>query len=409
MTDHQTITSKITVAYPQVFSVLKQSLDDWQLAEDCLQDAIEKALTHWQEFLPDNPNAWLIQVARNKAIDHYRKHNRLQSEEQFEFLTDQNDISEQALKLRYKDDVLRLIFCVCHPAINSDNQIILTLKQVMGFTNEEIARALLLKIKTVEQRITRAKKKIEVTGIPFEVPSQENIHLRLKSVMTAVYLIFNEGYSATSGQQLVRHDLCNESIRLTRILVSLIPEEPELLGLLALMLNIDARKDARADKLGELVLLEDQNRKLWNSQFIQEAEALLQKAMLHKQSGPYQIQAAIASLHNQANTPEQTDWKQIFLLYQKLITFSPTAIVQLNACVAEAKAINLHQGYEKLILLETELASYVPYHAAKAALSMELGDEKIATKSFQQAIQLSQSEPEISFFQSRLKLLSSDH
>jgi len=404
------VARKITAIYPQTFSRLKAAIADWALAEDCLQDAVEKALLQWPSNMPDNPSAWLITVAKNRAIDVFRREGKSTSldqqdgeSEQIAALISEEDLSEQALRQTYRDDVLRLIFTVCHPALNEETRLALTLKQVMGFNLEAVANALLVTPKTMEQRLTRAKKKIQGAGIPFEIPPAKQIPDRMKSVMTVVYLIFNEGYSATQGDALVRQDLCNEAIRLARLLQTLVKANAELIGLLALLLNIDARRHARQDEDGQLILLEQQDRSLWHTSQIAEAQVLLQKAMQFEQPGPYQIQAAIASLHNQAASAKQTDWHQIRLLYQSLMRFQRTPIVELNFAVALAKSSDLRMGYQTVCALEEQLPNYVPMFAAKAGLAFELGLYDVAASAYEQAKALSQSEPERQFFSAQME------
>jgi len=382
----------IQIAYPQAFSILQASLQDWALAEDCLQDAVEKALEIWaQKEIPATPTAWLITVAKNKAIDHFRKANKLvfisdddHLHEQPEFIED-IDITESALQSSMGDDVLRLIFCCCHPSLDPETQLAFTLKHVMGFKTIEVANALLVPEKTMEQRLTRGKKKINQEKIPFVIPTKRETSERLTVVLQVIYLIYNEGYSASGGSNLIRSDLCLEAIRLTRWLHTLVRgsdsvQYAELLGLLALMISQEARKPARTDSAGQLILLEQQNRLLWKAPYITESQVLVEKALRMGHVGSYQIQAAISALHNQAKAYDETDWAQIRLLYQSLLRQHDTPVIRLNYGIALANELGAQRGLDFIITLGSDLENYMPYYAALGGLNAKLGLNKNAQK-----------------------------
>ena len=358
-----------------------------------------------RDGVPANPRAWLVSTGRFKAIDAIRRRAR------FEPLAD--DIEKRLAadiqdpwgweKESVEDDRLRLIFTCCHPALSPEAQVAMTLREVCGLTTEQVARAFLTTPPTVAQRIVRAKAKIRNARIPYEVPSPADLPDRLDSVLRVVYLVFNEGYSASSGASLTRHDLSSEAIRLGRLLVELLPE-PEALGLLALMLFHDSRRAARTSPSGDIVLLEDQDRSLWNHHFITEGLALVERALASRQIGPYTIQAAIAAVHANASSAAATDWAQIVALYDALQRTDPSPVVELNRAVAVAMrdgpAAGL--GLVDAILARGDLENYHLAHAARADLYRRLGRKTEARASYERALSLSQQEPERRFLERRL-------
>ncbi len=400
---------RLQQARSQAFAILQSHLQDWALAEDCLQDASEQALTSWQENPPDNPTAWLITVAKNRAIDHFRRHQRLDSLDD-SILAEQ--ITDEALSNTLGDDVLRLIFCCCHPDLDVPTQLAMTLKHVLGLSTEAIANALLVSEKTMEQRLTRARKKLTQRQLAFELPEGRDWQQRLDVVLQVIYLMYNEGYSATEGDALIRHDLSREAIRLARWLHQLIRPDhkrqyAELLGLLSLMVAQQARRHARISSEGELIVLEDQDRLLWISSECQEAQILIDKAMQMGFPGPYQIQAAINVLHNQASTFEETDWHQIRLLYQALLRQQDTDVIRLNYGIALAQEFGPEQGLAFIGSLEAALRRYVPFHAAVAALNAQLGNTEKAVKAYKTAMQLTANYQNRRYFEHKSALLES--
>src|SRR6185436_9665748 len=322
----------------RVLATLIRLLGDFERAEEALSDAFRAAMEKWPaEGIPQNPTAWLVSAGRFKSIDKQRRDSR------FEHLEDRPDVSESLTDQTtapddqelLEDDRLRLVFTCCHPALASDAQVSLTLREVCGLTTEEIAAAFLTPAPTLAQRIVRAKNKIRDANIPYEVPAKEDLPARLDSVLRVIYLVFNEGYLASSGETATRADLSGEAIRLGRLVLELLPE-PEVRGLLALMLLHESRREARATPDGELILLDDQDRKLWNRALIQEGTALVRTALSSQQVGPYSLQAAIAAVHAEAATPADTDWREIVGLYDLLLRFTPSPIVELNRAVAVA-------------------------------------------------------------------------
>lgn len=380
----------------RLLAALIRSLGDFDLAEDALSDAVERALVHWARLgLPDRPDAWLLQVARRAAIDRIRKGQRLAArtpditrlmeEDQENRMADAEDIP---------DERLRLIFTCCHPALEQKTRVALTLRTVGGLTTREIARAFLDTEVAMGQRLSRAKAKIGAAGIPFAVPEKSEWDARLNPVLTVIYLIFNEGWTAGSGDTLIRKGLCNEAIWLARLMVQLAQEEPEIEGMLSLMLLAYARADARADATGALVPLDQQDRSLWNQARIEEGLALLDIAMARHLPGPFQIQAAISALHVAAPSPEDTDWTQILLLYERLEALAPSPVVSLNRIVALAETGKLALARRALETLAPQLEAYQPFHAASANLAKRAGDKKAAHQAYEAAIKLSTSESE---------------
>lgn len=394
----------------QVLATLIRLLGDFETAEEALHDAFAAAVEQWaRDGVPANPRAWLVSTGRFKAIDGIRRRTRFDASltelaKQLEHPTsDTEEWSEESVE----DDRLRLIFTCCHPAIAPEAQVAMTLREVCGLTTEEIARAFLTKPATIAQRIVRAKTKIREARIPYEVPMEKELPDRLDAVLRVIYLVFNEGYSASSGDSLTRHDLSGEAIRLGRILIELLPET-EAIGLLGLMLLQDSRRAARTTPTGDLILLENQDRSLWNQNQIAEGVSLVQRALSTGQIGPYTIQAAIASVHAQAPSSTATDWAQIVQLYDMLMQSNPSPVVELNRAVAVAMRNNPLAGLDLVdaILARGDLGSYHLAHAARADLCRRLGRTAEARTSYQRALSLTQQEPERRFLEKRLAELS---
>ncbi|HEY8519494.1 MAG TPA: RNA polymerase sigma factor [Gammaproteobacteria bacterium] len=391
----------------RVLATLIRLLGDFDLAEEALHEAFRAAVEQWpREGLPGNPRAWLVSAGRFKAVDRIRRRARFDSldEEALGRLpADEPDIAE-LLDQDLPDDRLRLIFTCCHPALPRDAQIALTLREVCGLTTEEIARAFLTSPPTLAQRIVRAKNKIKLARIPYEVPPREALPERLDSVLRVVYLVFNEGYAASSGASLTRHDLAAEAIRLGRLLVDLMPE-PEVLGLLALMLLHEARRTARATPEGDLILLEDQDRSLWDRAMIAEGAELVTRALASRRFGAYSLQAAIAAVHAEAPTAADTDWAQIVALYDALLAVEPSPVVELNRAVAVAMRDGPAAGLRLVddLLARGELADYHLAHAARADFQRRLGQKAAAREAYERALSLARLEPERRFLQRRLQ------
>lgn len=390
----------------QILSTLIRLLGDFDLAEEAMHEAFAIALQKWKlDGVPDNPRAWLISTARFKAIDQIRRQAR------FDYSLDTiNDVlaaEDPSLdEQQIEDDPLRLIFTCCHPALAEDARLALTLREVCGMTTEEVAHAFLKKPTTIAQRIVRAKNKIREAGIPYEVPETDQLTERLQSVLQVIYLIFNEGYSASNGEQLVKHELATEAIRLGKLLKKLLPE-PEVTGLLALMLLQDSRRYARVDTNGELITLEEQDRNLWDQQQIQQGCELVIQALASQRFGPFTLQAAIAAVHAEAKSFEQTDWQQIVGLYDALLQFNNSPVIRLNRAVA----IAMHQGPAagltiiEDLLTQGELNHYHLIYAAKADLCRRINQFDTARLAYQQALALTQQAPEKRFLQRRLDQL----
>jgi RNA polymerase sigma-70 factor (ECF subfamily) len=394
----------------RVLATLIRLLGDFDLAEEALHDAFRAALEQWpRDGIPANPRAWLVSVGRFKAIDGIRRQAR------FEPLD--ADVAESVIPTvedivsgegdSVQDDRLCLIFTCCHPALSPDAQVALTLREVCGLTTEEIAHAFLTPTPTLAQRIVRAKAKIRNARIPYQVPTQTELPDRLDAVLRVIYLVFNEGYAASSGASLTRHDLSGEAIRLGRLLVELLPE-PEAAGLLALMLLHESRRAARTSPSGDLVLLDDQDRSLWNRRQIVEGSALVAQALSSRRFGSYTLQAAIAAVHAEAPNPSATDWVQIVALYDLLAQADPSPVVELNRAVAVAMRDGPLAGIALIdaILARGDLGKYHLAHAARADLCRRLGRTAEARVSYQRALALTQQEPERRFLEKRLTQLS---
>ena len=406
-----------------ILATLIRLLGDFDLAEDALHDAFRAALEQWpREGVPANPRSWLVSAGRFKAIDAIRRRARLDASQ--EYLADQITAAAEVSTddgEGIADDRLRLVFTCCHPALAPDARIALTLREVCGLTTEEIARAFLSTPATIAQRIVRAKAKIRDTRIPYKVPGPEELPERLDGVLQVIYLVFNEGYSASSGDSVTRTDLSGEAIRLGRLLLALLPE-PEVMGLLALMLLQESRRAARTSRDGDIILLDDQDRSLWNREQIAEGTALVERALATRHSharrslgeggtpGTYSIQAAIAAVHAAAPAPAATDWSRIAALYELLNRTHPSPVIELNRAVAIAMRDGPAAGLALVdaILDRGDLADYHLAHAARADLCRRLGRRDDARLSYGRAMDLAKQEPERRFFQRRMQELATD-
>ena len=394
----------------RVLATLIRLLGDFDAAEEALHDAFRAALEQWpREGVPSNPRAWLVSAGRFKAIDAMRrrkKFDQLDESGAAETLA-VADESAWADAEAVEDDRLRLIFTCCHPALAGDAQVALTLREVCGLTTEEIARAFLTPAPTLAQRIVRAKSKIRDARIPYQVPEPAELPERLDAVLRVVYLVFNEGYAASAGASVTRHDLSSEAIRLGRLLVDLLPE-PEAMGLLALMLLHESRRSARSDSSGDLILLEDQDRSKWDRALIAEGGRLVERALATRRFGPYAIQAAIAAVHAEAAAAEATDWDEIVGLYDVLLEFDPSPVVQLNRAVAVAMRDGPQAGLRLVdaLLDRGPLKDYRLAHAARADFCRRLGRSAEARASYQRALALTKQEPERRFLERRIAEVS---
>lgn len=390
----------------RILATLIRLLGDFNLAEDALHDAFRAAMEEWpQNGMPENPRAWLVSAGRFKAIDHIRRQSKFDTplEAIQENLVNLDDDAAQQDEQSIADDQLRLIFTCCHPALSPEARSALTLREVCGLSTEEIARAYVIGPTTLAQRIVRAKSKIKDAGIPYEVPGEHELPERLHTVLQVIYLLFNEGYSSSSGDSVTRVDLSDEAIRLGRLLLDLLPQA-EVQGLLALMLLHESRRPARTDHNGDLILLEEQDRSLWNQDLIQEGITLVETALRSGRFGTYTLQAAIAAVHAEAKTPQQTDWPQIVALYDRLLTLEPSPVIRLNRAVAIAMRDGPAAGLALIdrIKQEGDLSGYYWFHSAQADLYRRLGKTDEAQSAYRKALNLTQLEPERRYLQKRL-------
>jgi len=411
----------------RILATLIRLLGDFDLAEEAMHEAFAAALSLWpRSGVPGNPRPWLISTARFKAIDTLRRRARFDAsqdelvrylEAQWSSAESSNKNEEDSLEDdRLEDDRLRLIFTCCHPSLAPEARVALTLREVCGLTTEEIAKAFLITPRTLAQRIVRAKSKIRETPIPYEVPTPQELPERLGAVLQVIYLVFNEGYSAAAGAEVTRAELTGEAIRLGRLLAELWPEPevigleimaPEIMGLLSLMLLQESRHAARTSPTGELILLENQDRSLWNKEQIAEGVALLEKALKSGRLGSYTLQAAIAAVHAEAESVARTDWRQIVALYDRLVRIQPSPVVQLNRAVAIAMRDGPEAGLAHIdaALEHGELANYYLAHSARADMYRRLGRTAEARSSYGKALALTQQEPERQFLQERIRQL----
>jgi RNA polymerase sigma-70 factor, ECF subfamily len=390
----------------RVFATLMRSLRDFDLAEEALHEAFAAAVERWErEGVPANPRAWLISTGRFKAIDSLRRQGRFDERrrEVVRRLDEVAQANDSKADEDIEDDRLRLIFTCCHPAIAPSVQVPLTLREVCGLSTEEIASAFLTAPATMAQRIVRGKTKIRDAGIPLTLPAADDFPERLEAVLAVIYLVFNEGYSASSGESLMRAGLSGEAIRLGRLLVELLPA-PEAIGLLALMLLQESRHEARSTADGDLILLENQDRTRWNSQMIAEGQLLVSRALFTRQFGPYTIQAAIAAVHASATTPEATEWARIVTLYDALFVTNPSPVIELNRAVAMAMRDGPDAGLALIdaILERGDLTDYHLAHAARADLCRRMGRRDEARVAYERALLLARQEPERRFLTKRL-------
>lgn len=393
----------------RILATLIRLLGDFDLAEDAVHDAFAAALERWpKDGVPSNPRAWLVSTGRFKAIDVMRQRVRFDSSQEkiAEQIEPHSNEATGSDEESVEDDRLRLIFTCCHPALAPEARVALTLREVCGLTTEEIARAFLTGTPALAQRIVRAKAKIRDARIPYQVPPPAELPERLDTVLQIIYLVFNEGYSASSGASLTRAELSAEAIRLGRLLNELLPE-PEVMGLLALMVLQESRRSARTSSTGELILLENQDRSLWNQEQIKEGVALVERALLSRRFGPYTLQAAIAAVHSQAASAAATDWPQIVALYSVLARVEPSPVIELNLAVAVAMRDGPEAGLKLIdaILRRGELTGYHLAHAARADLCRRLGKKAEARSAYEKALALTQQEPERRFLQNRLREL----
>ncbi len=393
----------------RVLATLIRLLGDFELAEDAMHEAFSAAMEQWQNGgVPKNPRAWLVSAGRFKAIDQIRRRAKFETsfEPLAEQLADTLGVEEDFDDDRIEDDRLRLIFTCCHPALSPEARVALTLREVCGLTTEEIARAFLTTPSTMAQRIVRAKAKIREARIPYRVPSKDELSERLDTVLQVVYLIFNEGYSASSGESATRADLSDEAIRLARLLLELLPEN-EVKGLLALMLLHESRRTARTSPSGDIVLLNEQDRSLWNHEMIREGVGLVEQALASSPAGAYAVQAAIAAVHAEARDASSTDWDEIVGLYGILMQINPSPVVELNRAVAIAMRDGPEVGLKMIdeILARGELKDYHLAHSARAELCRRLGKRMEAKHSYKKALSLAMQEPEKRFLERRLSEL----
>ena len=400
MTTESQIEKTFREEHGRVIAALISQLGDFMLAEDALQDALVNALERWKsDGVPRNPGAWLTTVAKRRAIDRLR---RSRFEEYSAPMPASLVQEEPEMDDSFPDARLKLMFTCCHPALALEAQVALTLHSLGGLSTQEVARAFLVAEPTMAQRLARARKKIREAGIPYRVPPADLLPERLDALLAVIYLIFNEGYVATSGDTLIRYELCREAIRLCRILVDLMSGSAEAHGVLALMLLHDSRRNARLTPAGELILLDEQDRTLWDSAEINEGIAALDAALALLDPGPYQVQAAISALHAEAPTAAETDWVQIAMLYDTLTKMTPSVVVEVNRAVAVAMAKGPQQGLQMLLRLENDADNFYPFHAARADLLRRTNQREAATDAYQRALELCGNPAERAYLQRRI-------
>jgi RNA polymerase sigma-70 factor (ECF subfamily) len=404
MTAAEQIETTFREEHGRVLAALISQFGDFTLAEDALQDALVNALERWEiEGVPRNPGAWLLTVARRRGIDRLRRAATLgRKAALLDIDAPVASQDEPEMDDSIPDDRLKLMFTCCHPALALEAQVALTLHTLGGLSTQEVARAFLVPAPTMAQRLARARKKIRNAGIPYRVPPADLLPERLDALLAVIYLIFNEGYVTTSGDTLTRRELCGEAIRLGRVLVTLLPQNAEARGLLALMLLHDSRRETRLNAAGELVLLDEQDRARWDQVKIREGLAVLDEALALSEPGPYQVQAAISALHAEAPTAEATDWHQIAALYDRLATMTPSMVIEVNRAVAAAMAWGAQAGLQMLLRLADQADGYYPYHAARADLLRRTNQREAAADAYTRALALCNNSAERAYLQRRL-------
>ncbi len=408
MTTAAQIETTFREEHGRILAALISQLGDFTLAEDALQDALVNALERWEtDGVPRNPGAWLMTVARRRAIDRLRRAATLERKAVIlDSLATEGDSlateDEPEMDDSIPDDRLKLVFTCCHPSLALEAQVALTLHTLGGLSTQEVARAFLVPVPTMARRLARARTKIRNAGIPYRVPPAELLPERLDALLAVIYLIFNEGYSATGGDTPIRQELCGEAIRLGRVQVALLPQSAEARGLLALMLLHDSRRETRLNAAGELVLLDEQDRSRWDQGKIHEGLTALDEALALHDPGPYQVQAAISALHAQAPTPDATDWREIAALYSSLATMTPSTVVEVNRAVAVAMASGAEAGLQILLRLDREADGFYPYHAARADLLRRLNQREVAADAYERALALCGNSAERAYLERQL-------